>query len=328
MRIISGMRPTGKLHIGHYFGAIENWLAYQKEHECFFLVADWHALTSDYQDTKNLPTHTLDMVMDWLACGVDPEKAVIFLQSNVKQHAELYLLLSMFTPLGWLQRNPTFKEQQEQIKDKDIQNLGFFGYPVLQATDVLIYQGEKVPVGQDQVPHLEITREIARRFGHLTKSEIFPEPEALLTHTPKILGTDGRKMSKSYNNSILLSDPQDVVEKKIRSMKTDENRVRRDDPGNPDNCVLFPLHKRFSPEETQKEAIQGCTTAKIGCVDCKNMLLPNINNWLDPIREKRLELEKKPQDLQDVLQKGSEKASLVAEQTLQQVRRTLHLPTS
>ncbi|MCB1198866.1 MAG: tryptophan--tRNA ligase [Deltaproteobacteria bacterium] len=325
MRIVSGMRPTGKLHIGHYFGAIDNWLRFQKEHECFFLVADWHALTSDYQDTSDIPSHTQEMVIDWLACGVDPEKAIVFQQSQVKEHAELYLLLSMFTPLGWLERNPTFKEQKQQITDKDISNLGFFGYPVLQATDVMIYKGQGVPVGKDQVPHLEITREIARRFNNLTKTEIFPEPEAILTETPKIMGTDGRKMSKSYHNSISLSDDENSVEKKIKSMVTDSNRLRRDDPGNPDACNLFPLHKKYSPMDTQQEVRQGCTTASMGCVDCKKILLPNINNWLNPIREKRLDLENKPNRVREILHTGNQKARQVATSTIEEVRKTLHL---
>jgi len=319
------MRPTGKLHIGHYFGALQNWLLLQEKHECFFLVADWHALTTDYQDTSALKNNIFEMVMDWMAVGVDPTKSVIFLQSQIKEHAELYLLLSMFTPLGWLERNPTFKEQKEQITDKDIQNLGFFGYPVLQATDVLIYKAEKIPVGKDQVPHLEMTREIARRFNHLTKTSLFPEPEAILTSTPKIVGTDGRKMSKSYNNSILLSDPKDVVETKIRGMMTDPQRLRRQDPGNPDACNLFPLHTLYSDENLQKEVRLGCTSATIGCVDCKKMLLPNINKYLEPIREKRLDLEKDPDTVQDILNHGSQKARQTAQTTIEEVRSTLHL---
>jgi tryptophanyl-tRNA synthetase len=325
MDIVSGMRPTGKLHLGHYFGALHNWKAFQAQKKCLFFVADWHALTTHYQDSSLLSHHTLEMVADWLAVGIDPDKAVISLQSAVPAHAELYLILSMFTPLGWLERNPTYKEQKNEIKDKDINNLGFLGYPVLQAADVLIYQGEKVPVGKDQVPHLEMTREIARRFNHLTQTSIFPEPEALLTATPKINGIDGRKMSKSYNNAINLDDDAATLEKKIKSMQTDSKRVRRDDPGEPTDCNLFPLHTLYSDPETVNEVTHGCRTAKIGCMDCKKKLLPSMQAWLEPIRRQREKWMSQPKDLENILHEGSQKANQIATETLKQVRETLHV---
>ncbi|MEZ4704221.1 MAG: tryptophan--tRNA ligase [Bdellovibrionota bacterium] len=273
--IVSGMRPTGSLHIGHYFGALKNWIDLQHHNQCYFTVVDWHALTSEFEDTRNIPAHTREMVADWLASGLDPNLCTIFLQSGVDAQSVLYLILGMFTPIGWLERNPTYKEQKEQIQHRDLSNLGFFAYPVLQTADILLYKGEKVPVGVDQVPHIELSREIARRFNRIA-GEIFPEPEALLTPSPKISGTDGRKMSKSYGNAISLGEPSQELEKKVKAMVTDPNRIRRSDPGDPKQCNLFPLHELLSSKETQEEVIQGCTTAGIGCVDCKKMLLPSL----------------------------------------------------
>lgn len=323
--IVSGMRPTGKLHIGHYWGALTNWVKLQDEKPCFFFIADWHAITSDYEHTESLSDNTREMVADWLACGVDPNKATIFLQSMVHQQSELFLILANFTPLGWLERNPTYKEQQLEVKDKDLSNLGFLAYPVLQTADILTYKGTHVPVGKDQVPHLEISREIARRFNHLTQSEVFPEPNALLTPASKILGTDGRKMSKSYNNSIFLSDDDKTIETKIRGMKTDPKRVQRHDPGNPQDCPLFTLHEVYSSKTTVDEVIKGCTTAGIGCVDCKKMLLPTLTQKVGEIREKREKWISNSKPIDEILHEGSKKAQVVAANTLKEVKDTLHV---
>jgi len=323
--VVSGMRPTGKLHIGHYFGALINWIELQKSKTCFFLVADWHALTSDYENTEKLSENTREMVADWLACGIDPSKSTLFLQSNVKEHAELFLILSMFTPLGWLERNPTYKEQQQEIKDKDISNLGFLGYPVMQTADVLLYKALQVPVGKDQVPHLEISREIARRFNHLTQTEIFPEPQPLLTPSAKILGTDGRKMSKSYGNAIFLSDDDKTIETKIRGMVTDPKRIKRQDPGNPDECNLYPLHEIYSSKTTVEEVRKGCTTAGIGCVDCKKMLLPSLTQKVGEIRDRRESWISRPKKIDEILIEGSDKARIVAAKTISEVKETLHV---
>lgn len=323
--VVSGMRPTGKLHIGHYFGALMNWVHLQDQKECYFLVADWHALTSDYENTEKLSENTREMMADWLASGIDPNKATLLLQSQVKEHAELYLILSMFTPLGWLERNPTYKEQQQEIKDKDISNLGFLGYPVMQTADILVYKGAEVPVGKDQVPHLEISREIARRFNHLTGKQVFPEPKALLTPSSKILGTDGRKMSKSYGNSIFLSDDDKTIETKIKGMVTDPKRIKRQDPGNPDDCSLYPLHEVYSSKTTIEEVRKGCTTAGIGCVDCKKMLLPSLTQKVGEIREKREAWIAKPSKIDEILMEGSKKAQVLAAKTLNEVKDTLHV---
>lgn len=323
--VVSGMRPTGKLHIGHYFGALINWIKLQDEKQCYFLVADWHALTSDYEHTEKLAENTREMMADWLASGIDPNKATLFLQSKVKEHAELYLILSMFTPLGWLERNPTYKEQRQEIKDKDISNLGFLGYPVMQTADILAYKATEVPVGKDQVPHLEISREIVRRFNHLTQTEIFPEPKPLLTPASKIQGTDGRKMSKSYNNAIFLSDTDKVIDEKIKGMVTDPKRVRRQDPGDPQACNLFPLHEVYSSKTTIKQVIEGCTTAGIGCVDCKGMLLPSLKEKVGEIRNRREEWISKPKKMDEILRDGSAKAQTKAAKTLEEVKNALHV---
>src|SRR5512138_1405374 len=269
-RIVSGMRPTGKLHLGHYHGVLANWLELQKDYECFFFAADWHSLTTEYASTEGIRESITDMVLDWLAFGIDPEKSVIFRQSAVHQHAELDLILGMITPVSWLERNPTYKEMQENLAAKDLSTFGFLGYPVLMAADIILYKATRVPVGHDQLPHLEITREISRRFNHLYR-EVFPEPEALLTETPKLLGLDGRKMSKSYNNSIYLSESEEETRKKVLSMVTDTQRVRRSDPGEPDQCVAFSLNGMHLPPEKRVEVMAACRTAQIGCVECKRL---------------------------------------------------------
>src|ERR1035438_3395817 len=268
-RVLSGMRSTGKLHLGNYVGALENWVRMQDEYDCFFFIADWHALTTDYADTSRLKENSVDVLLDWLAAGLDPAKCVMFIQSHVPAHAELHLLFSMITPLGWLERVPTYKEQRENIKDKDLGTYGFLGYPVLQSADILIYKADVVPVGEDQVAHVELTREIARRFNGFY-GEVFPEPKSLLTPAPKLPGTDGRKMSKSYGNTIMLTDPEAVVRQKLKTMVTDPARVRRSDPGNPDVCPVGDLHKIFSDPATLAKVNEGCRSARIGCIECKS----------------------------------------------------------
>ena len=285
-RIVSGMRPTGKLHLGHLYGALQNWVDLQKEYECFYFVADWHALTTEYANSKIIKESIHDMVIDWLTVGIDTDRSTVFIQSAVPEHAELFLMLSMLTPLSWLERNPTYKEQQQELKEKDIHTHGFLGYPVLQAADIIIYKASKVPVGIDQVPHLELTREIARRFNYLYR-EVFPEPQAVLTEMSKILGLDRRKMSKSYDNAIFLSDAPKVIEKKVPQMFTDPDRLRKKDPGNPDICNVFTLHNLYSPADDVARINRECRCADIGCVECKKMLIPYLNDFLSPIQEKR-----------------------------------------
>ncbi len=317
---VSGMRPTGSLHLGHYFGALKNWVPMQYEHPSLFFVADWHALTSDYDRTENIKSSSKELVLDWLSAGLDPEACGIFLQSDVKQTAELHLLFSMITPLGWLERCPTYKEQQEQITNKDLGNYGFLGYPVLMSADILLYRASFVPVGQDQAPHLELTREIARRFNHIYKQEVFPEPQARLTPTAKCPGLDGRKMSKSYNNGIYLKDTLEEISPKVRGMLTDTNRVRKTDKGNPDVCNLYPYHQLMTSAEKCAEIREGCTSATLGCVDCKKIFMESIGAFLAPIHEKRAEILMKKNFIEDILQAGGEKARVKAEETMQIVR--------
>ncbi len=347
-RVLSGMRPTGKLHLGNYMGALYNWVRLQHEYECYFFIADWHALTTDYADTSNVKQNILDVALDWLGAGLDPDRATLFVQSWVPQHAELHLLFSMITPLGWLERVPSYKEQQQQIGDvtaggKDLSTYGFLGYPLLQAADILIYQADLVPVGQDQVAHVELTREVARRFnffyqrpkakniGEILRAAqvhpvyVLPEPQALLTPSPKLPGTDGRKMSKSYGNTVLMSDPEPVIRKKLKTMVTDPARIRRSDPGNPDVCPVFDLHKIFSSAETQQKAREGCTTAGIGCIECKGWLADGVVAELAPIQERRREYEAKPDHVWEILRDGSARARSRADQTLRQVRDAMHL---
>jgi tryptophanyl-tRNA synthetase len=384
-RILSGMRPTGKLHLGNLVGALQNWVKLQDQYESFHFVADWHMLTTDYADTSELQQNILEMVTDWLAAGLDPTKATFFVQSRLPEHAELHLLFSMVTPLGWLERVPTYKEALENIKDRDIHTYGFLGYPVLQAADILMYKADCVPVGEDQVPHVELTREIARRFnlaynvwevaalpddqlrskatallgamalgppgGDLqgsilrefrrasldlkaqfvntglveSKRQLLPEPQALLTPAPRLPGTDGRKMSKSYNNAVFLSDPPEVVSKKLATMITDPARKRRTDKGNPDVCPVFDLHKVFSTSQDIGRVNRECRTAEIGCLDCKKLLAGHVNEALAPIQVRREPYAQNPQRVWDVLEDGTERARKVAQATMAEVRKAVKL---
>ena len=393
--IVSGMRPTGKLHLGHYFGVIKNWLKLQEEEgDKYIFVADWHALTTAYTNTEKLRENIESLMLDWVSCGLDPDRNVLFIQSLVKEHAELYLLFGMITPKSWLELNPTYKDLKYnllkigdlkgefskivenlvgdlveklpiKVEDKEglksilveelsealikalfegkidqellkrlnvdkkllhqIDTYGFLGYPVLQAADILVYKGNTVPVGEDQLPHIELTREIARRFNRLY-GETFPEPQPLLTETPKVVGIDGRKMSKSYNNAIYLSDSPEEVEQKVRKMVTDPQRVRKTDPGRPEICAVFTLHKLFTDQQTLKMIEEDCRTARIGCVQCKKLLARNINEFLEPIRERRNYYQSNKGELWDIFREGSKKAREVAKQTLEEVREKMNLP--
>jgi tryptophanyl-tRNA synthetase len=318
------MRPTGPLHLGHLVGALQNWVALQDTHDCFFAIVDWHALTTDYADPSSIRTYIHEVALDWLAAGVDPERSVVFVQSEVKEHAELHLLLSMVVPLPWLERVPTYKEQQEQLRDKDLNTYGFLGYPLLQAADILAYRARAVPVGDDQVPHLELCREIARRFNHLY-GEVFPEPQALLTPAARLPGTDGRKMSKSYGNAIFLSDTPGAVQTKVDAMLTDPQRTHRHIPGNPDVCPVFATHKVFSDPPTVAWAAEGCRTAGIGCRDCKGRLKERLGTLLAPIAQRRAELASDPDRIDNVLNDGAKRARDAAAETMRLVRSSLGL---
>ena len=357
-RILSGMRPTGRLHLGNLVGALSNWIALQDSYQSYHCVVDWHMLTTDYANTAALQENIWQMTADWLAAGLDPVKAAFFVQSRIIEHAELHLLLSMVTPLGWLERVPTYKEQLENIKDRDIHTYGFLGYPLLQAADILIYKANAVPVGEDQAPHIELAREIARRFnllgpargdltstidgktfaessldgkaefihrGLVTVEPIFPEPQTLLTPTPRLPGTDGRKMSKSYNNAIYLSDSPETVWKKVSTMVTDPARKRRYDPGNPDVCPVFDLHKVFSDQPVIDRVNRECRTAEIGCLDCKRLMVEGLNRRLAPIQERRRQYESNPQTVWSVLDEGTERARKVAHTTMGEVRQAMGL---
>lgn len=323
-RIVSGMRPTGKLHLGHFHGVLANWRELQENYECFFFAADWHSLTTEYDNTGGIRDSIREMVLDWLSFGVDPQRSVIFQQSLVPQHAELNLILSMITPVSWLERNPTYKEMQDNLSAKDLSTFGFLGYPVLMAADIILYKAAKVPVGHDQLPHLEITREIARRFNFLYR-EVFPEPAALLTETPKVLGLDGRKMSKSYGNAIFLSESAEETRKKVQSMVTDTQRVRRSDPGDPDRCVAFSLNRLYIPEDKKAEIYAGCRGAEIGCVECKKLQAEYLVETLAPFRAKREELTTQPGLVEDILAAGSAKAAAEASRTISEVRDAIRL---
>ncbi|MBI5025132.1 MAG: tryptophan--tRNA ligase [Nitrospirae bacterium] len=316
------MQPSGKLHLGNLVGALQNWVRLQDSYECYYFIADWHALTSQYADTSQIKASIQDVLINWLAAGLDPEKSTIFIQSRILEHAELNLLLSMITPLGWLERVPTYKEKLQEIKDKDLGTYGFLGYPVLQSADILIYRARYVPVGIDQLPHLEITREIARRFNFLY-GEILLEPEGLLTEFPKVPGIDGRKMSKSYDNCIYLSDTPEEVKQKIKTMMTDPARVKRTDRGEPELSPVFHLHKIFSTKEEQEEVVKGCRTAGIGCLDCKDILIKNLFRVLDPIWDKRKSFLEKPGVLEDIVQAGIDRARKVAAETMKGIRRAV-----
>jgi tryptophanyl-tRNA synthetase len=324
-RVLSGMRPTGRLHLGHLFGALDNWKTLQTQYDCFFFIADWHALTTDYADPSRVREYGIEVTLDWLAAGLDPVQATFFVQSRLPEHAELHLLFSMFTPLAWLERVPTYKEQREQITDKDLGTYGFLGYPLLQAADILIYKAQYVPVGVDQVPHVELTREVARRFNFLY-TPVLVEPDALLTEFPKIPGTDGRKMSKSYDNAVFLSDTPEQVTGKIKPMITDPARKRRNDPGNPEVCPVYDLHRVFTPAaEREGVIVPGCTSAGIGCLDCKAILLRHALPVLSPISERRAALAQDPQRVRDILDEGSARARTVARQTLDEVKAAMQI---
>lgn len=325
-RVLSGMRPTGKLHLGNYVGALQNWVKLQKTHDCFFFVADWHALTTDYDNTSQLADNTLEVVLDFLAAGLDPEQCAIFVQSHVREHAELHLLFSMITPLGWLERVPSFKEQQQQMPNKDLHMYGFLGYPLLQTADILLYRPDVVPVGEDQAAHVELTREVARRFNQFYKLDdkpVFPEPQTLLTPSPKLMGTDKRKMSKSYGNSILLSDEAIAVEQKIKNSVTD--RPKLTDRGRPDRCPVGNLHQIFSDKERLAYITQGCTQATITCVECKALAVESTNAHLAPIRERRHALAQNPAKVRQTIQHGAQKAITAAEETMSAVRDAIGL---
>ncbi|QID33433.1 tryptophan--tRNA ligase [Pampinifervens florentissimum] len=388
MRVLSGMRPTGKLHLGHYFGVIKNWVKLQEEHETFYMVADWHALTTGYKRVEEIPQNIEDMLIDWLTLGIDPKKSVVFQQSKVKEHAELFLIFSMITPKSWLEWNPTYKDtkynllriadlslmfkgglrdhvktfiaklpykvedfealeelfldmlsdalitalfegylDKEMLKELnvskrdfyDTDTYGFLGYPVLQAVDILIYKAQAVPVGEDQLPHIELSREIARRFNHLY-GETFPEPQAILTETPRLPGTDGRKMSKSYNNAIYFADSEEEVKKKVMSFYTDPQKLRKGDPGRPEICPVFFYHKIFSPSEKTQEIERECKSGRLGCVDCKKIMLEGLEAFLKPMRERREEVAKDRELLIYILEEGSEKARRIAKETMEEVR--------
>jgi len=345
-RVLSGMRPTGKLHLGNYVGALENWVRMQEQYECFFVIVDWHALTTDYADPSHLKENVIDVMLDWLAAGLDPEKCVLFIQSHVPAHAELHLLLSMITPLGWLERVPTYKEQKENLKEKDLNTYGFLGYPLLQAADILIYKADVVPVGEDQVAHVELTREIARRFNQFYNRVVrtpnptvtglpmsgphlvFPEPAALLTPAAKLPGTDGRKMSKSYGNTIMLTDPEPVVRQKLKTMVTDPARVRRSDKGNPDVCPVGDLHKIFSSKETMAKVYEGCRSAGIGCIECKSWAADALVKILNPMQERRKKYADNPRLAWDILEAGSARAREVTDATMDEVRKAMGLDYS
>jgi tryptophanyl-tRNA synthetase len=326
-RVVSGMRPTGRLHIGHYHGAVKNWIEISRKAESFFFSADWHALTSEYKDTSSIAQSQREMFADWIAAGLDPERCTLFIQSHVKQHAELFLLLAMIAPLGWLERVPTYKEQQEQLKDKDLNTFGFLGYPVLQTADVALYGADAVPVGQDQVSHLEVAREIVRKFNHhfAPRKPVLVEPHAYLTDVPKILGLDGRKMSKSYGNAIELGEDPESARKRIMVAVTDPARKRRHDPGHPEVCPIYWLHRSYSPPETVTLVDRECRSAGIGCVDCKKMLLENLVPQLEKHRAARAELDRNPGRVDELVQLGTRKATKVAEETMVAVREAVKL---
>ncbi len=325
-RILSGMRPTGKLHLGNLHGALGNWIELQNngQYECFYFVADWHALTTDYNNTQSLRENTTDMLVDWLSCGLDPELSTLFIQSRIKEHAELFVLLSMITPISWLERNPTYKELEAELADKDLGTFGFLGYPVLQAADIIIYRAHGVPVGVDQLPHVELTREIARRFNYLY-GDVFPVPDPLLTAVPKLLGIDGRKMSKSFNNSIYLTDRGDELRTKVASMFTDPKRMRRKDPGRPEVCNVFSFHELYSMPGTTMEIAQQCQSAGIGCTDCKSNLARRLGEAMLPIHERQDYYRQHMEEIRDMIEEGNSKAAAVAGETMTAVRDAIRI---
>ncbi len=317
--VFSGMRPTGKLHLGHLVGALNKWIELQKTYRCIFSIVDWHALMGEYEQSKGIADNILDMAIDWIACGVDPEKSIVFVQSDVPEHLELQMVLSCLTPLGWLERNPTYKEQLREITTRDLQTYAFLGYPVLQAADILLYKADAVPIGEDQLPHIELTREIARRFNHIYKTEYFEDCEAMLTQTPRLLGIDGRKMSKSYNNAINISDNEATVRTKVQSMFTDPRRVKLSDPGHPEECNVYSYYEIFAPHK-KNDVYAWCTGAQKGCTDCKKILADEILKVLAPIQAKREKLAQNPNQIRDILNEGAKKARVIAAQTMKEVR--------
>ncbi|MBU0734682.1 MAG: tryptophan--tRNA ligase [Proteobacteria bacterium] len=318
-KIVSGMRPTGKMHLGHLHGALLNWKNLQEEYQCFYFIADWHALTSEYAHPDIIRESMYDIIIDWVSIGLDPEVSTFFIQSEIKEHAELYLLFSMITPLSWLERNPTYKEQLRELSQKDIYTYGFLGYPVLQAADILMYKANGVPVGEDQAPHVELTREIARRFNHLY-GEVFPAPDVLLTPTSKLLGIDRRKMSKSYGNAIFLTDTDKEIDAKVGEMITDPQRARKTDPGDPDICNLFSYHEIYTDDETIENIRSGCRSAQIGCVECKRMMASTLKTGLEPIRAKRKDLEADIDRVKEIMEEGNRKSRTIARKTMEEVR--------
>ena len=324
-RVLSGMQPSGLMHLGNYLGALENWKALQEDYECFFFVADWHALSTNYADTSRIREFVRELLIDWLAAGIDPKRSTVFIQSHIPEHAVLHLLLSMMVPVSWLERNPTYKEKQDEIKEKDLSTYGFLGYPVLQAADILLYKPDFVPVGKDQLPHLELTRELARRFNDIYKKPVFPEPKEHLTKFPKVLGTDGRKMSKSYGNTINLSDAEPVVRQKLKTMVTDPARVRRTDPGNPDVCPVYEFHKIYSPQEIQAQINTDCRTAAIGCIDCKKLVADKMVDRMAPMWDARAALTSHPSRIDEIVQDGSQRAAKVAKATLAEVNEAMKI---
>ncbi len=322
--VLSGMRPSGPLHLGHWVGALSNWVKLQDQYECYYEIATWHALTTEYENPYELKDWIKDMLVDWISVGLDPQKCVMFNQSDVKEHAELHLLLSMLIPVSWLERVPTYKEQQREITNRDLSTYGFLGYPVLQTADIIIYKANWVPVGEDQVPHVELAREIVRRFNNFY-GETFPEPQAYLTPVPRLSGIDGRKMSKSYGNAILLKDHPEEVERKILPMVTDTRRKRRSDPGEPEDCPVYDYHKVFSSQEDRKEIETGCRSAGIGCIDCKKILIKNLKIFMDPIRERRDNLLRTTGLVEEILLNGAQKAKKKASQTMEEVYRNIGL---
>ena len=323
-RVLSGIQASGRLHLGNLVGALQNWVKLQDKYDCYYFIADWHALTTGYENPSALHDSVNDLLVNFLAVGLDPEKCTIFIQSRIPEHAELHLLLSMITPVGWLERVPTYKEKRQELKDRDLSSYGFLGYPLLQTADIIMYRASYVPVGVDQVPHLEISREIARRFNHLY-GEVFPEPEALLTEFPKVPGVDGRKMSKSYGNAIYLSDTPREVEHKLRTMITDPARIRRTDAGNPELSPVFQLHRIFSTKEEQDEVAEGCRTAAIGCIDCKKVLIKNVFKVLEPVWDRREQLMNNPGELREIINTGTERARKIAGETMTRVRAAMGL---
>jgi tryptophanyl-tRNA synthetase len=317
-KVLSGMRPTGRLHLGHYFGALKNWVALQNECDCYYMLSDWHALTTDYVDTSKVKKNALEMVADWITAGIEPDKAVIFKQSKVPQHSELFLILSMITPLRWLDRCPTYKEQIKEIKNKDLNNYGFLGYPVLMMADILLYKANIVPVGEDQLPHLELTREIVRRFNNFY-GNILVEPKEKLTKAAKLPGLDGRKMSKSYGNSIFLTEEDDVLREKIKSMFTDPLKVKKDDPGHPDGCVVFAFHEIFNKEHNKRK--EECEAGgSVGCVICKRQLMEILSEFMRPLVEKRKTVIAEKVYLEKIIDMGTQKAIETAQQTMTEIR--------